>query len=369
MARAGLGKKWQCLLANDLDPKKAAAYSENWGESHLLQADISTLEAQQLPKKADLAWASFPCQDLSLAGLGAGLQGKRSSTFWPFWDLIKALKQEQRAPSLIVLENVCGALSSHEGQDFMSICTALNESEYHFGAMIIDAVHFVPQSRPRLFILAVSKESHIPKNLISSGALPTWHPQAIRKAYNQMPEKLKANWIWWNLPKAPERKNVLADLIEDEPTGTSWHSEEETQRLLSMMTPLNREKVTQAQQSNTKIVGTLYRRTRPDADGHKVQRAEVRFDGVAGCLRTPGGGSSRQTIVVVEKEKIRTRLLSTREAARLMGLPESYKLPQKYNEAYHLIGDGLAVPAVRFLAENLLNKIINHPLVKNREAA
>ena len=88
-----------------------------------------------------------------------------------------------------------------------------------------------------------------------------------------------------------------------------------------------------------------------------MPRAEIRFDGVAGCLRTPGGGSSRQFIMVVEGESVRTRLLSGREAARLMGLPDEYKLPANYNEAYHLMGDGLAVPVVRHLADNLLGPL------------
>jgi len=47
--------------------------------------DVGGLTSRDLPGRADLAWASFPCQDLSLAGMGAGLKGKRSGTFWPFW--------------------------------------------------------------------------------------------------------------------------------------------------------------------------------------------------------------------------------------------------------------------------------------------
>ncbi|EBU9644554.1 DNA cytosine methyltransferase [Escherichia coli] len=84
MARAGLGPDWQCLLANDFDPKKGAAYAANWGDDHLRVADVATLSTADLPGCADLAWASFPCQDLSLAGAGAGLKGERSGTFWPF---------------------------------------------------------------------------------------------------------------------------------------------------------------------------------------------------------------------------------------------------------------------------------------------
>jgi DNA (cytosine-5)-methyltransferase 1 len=95
----------------------------------------------------------------------------------------------------------------------------------------------------------------------------------------------------------------------------------------------------------------------------------VRFDDISGCLRTPAGGSSRQTLIVVEDGKVRSRLLSSREAARLMGLPDTYKLPQNYNEAYHLAGDGVVVPVVRHLAAHLLEPLLASPRTKSKEAA
>jgi DNA (cytosine-5)-methyltransferase 1 len=89
-------------------------------------------------------------------------------------------------------------------------------------------------------------------------------------------------------------------------------------------------------------------------NGVKRQRLELRFDGVAGCLRTPAGGSSRQVLVIVEGGAVKTRLLGAREAARLMGAPENFKLPGSYNAAYKAMGDAVAVPVARWLAEHLL---------------
>jgi DNA (cytosine-5)-methyltransferase 1 len=148
MVRAGLGNSWTCLFANDFDGKKAAAYQENWGGGELLAGDVGMLRSRDLPGRADLAWASFPCQDLSLAGMGAGLKGKRSGTFWPFWNLIGQLHKEGRQPDVVVLENVCGALTSHEGADFRSLINALGAEGYRSGALVIDAALFVLQSRP-----------------------------------------------------------------------------------------------------------------------------------------------------------------------------------------------------------------------------
>jgi DNA (cytosine-5)-methyltransferase 1 len=364
MARAGLGDGWECLLANDISPMKAAAYADNYGTGHLRVGDIYNLGPADLPSRAHLAWGSFPCQDLSLAGAGAGLDGERSGCFWGFWKLIKGVSRAGRKPPLIVLENVYGALTSHEGADFEAIVNALIAERYTAAAIVVDAVHFVPQSRPRLFIVGIDNAFAIPRDLISDTAMPAWHPDALIRAHNRLPKPLKKSWRWLNPPGPREEPKTLDDIIEREPKGVSWHTAEETKRLLEMMTPLNREKVIKAQGSGTLRVGTIYRRTRLG-----VQRAEVRFDGIAGCLRTPAGGSSRQTIIVVDGPRIRTRLLSAREAARLMGLDDAYKLPSRYNDAYHVAGDGVVAPVVAHIARTILEPVLRANLVARQNAA
>ena len=169
-------------------------------------------------------------------------------------------------------------------------------------------------------------------------------------------------------PLPPARSIDFSDLFEDDPKDVAWHTTEQTQKLLDMMSEVNRAKVRSAQQTGRRVIGTVYKRTRQDESGRKVQRAEVRFDNIAGCLRTPAGGSSRQLVVVVEGRKVRSRLISSRETARLMGLPDEYILPQNYNEAYHLTGDGVVVPVVRFLANEIVEPILLE-MARAREAA
>lgn len=370
MARAGLGSEWDCLFANDFDSKKAASYAANWGADHLRVGDVAALTTDDLPGQADLAWASFPCQDLSLAGAGAGLKGDRSGTFWPFWKLMKALDDEDRAPHMVVLENVYGALSSHEGKDFAAICSALAGAGYRFGAVIVNAVRFLPQSRPRLFIIAVKKPVTIPRELITEKPGVEWHPAALIEAYRKLSKRSQNSWVWWQMPLPHARTSIFADLVEDKPQGVTWHTAAETKKLLAMMSPRNLAKVDAAKKAGRKMVGTIYKRTRANGvNGEKVQRAEIRFDDIAGCLRTPSGGSSRQTIMVINGKRVRSRLLSPREAARLMGLPDTYLLPKNYNEAYHLAGDGVAVPVVRFLAEYILEPMLSAALTAAKKAA
>lgn len=368
MARAGLGLRWQCLFANDFDFKKSATYTDNWGVGSMVTKDVAKLDLKEIPGRADLIWASFPCQDLSLAGMGAGLKGDRSGTFWPFWELVKGLNEKKRGPKLIVLENVTGTLTSHGGKDFTAIADALAEDDYRFGAIVMDAVDFVPQSRPRLFIIAVAKGMRVPEELLSMDATMLWHPKALQVAQLRLTGKAKAQWIWWKLPSPPRRESRFVDLIEDNPASVPWHTPAETEKLLGMMSDLNREKVEAAKRSGQLLVGGVYKRTRFDDQDEKVQRAEVRFDDIAGCLRTSTGGSSRQSIVVVKGDSIRSRLLSSREAARLMGLPDKYKLPKSYNEAYHLVGDGVVVPVVRYLADKLLEPILTINKPKSADA-
>jgi DNA (cytosine-5)-methyltransferase 1 len=184
-----------------------------------------------------------------------------------------------------------------------------------------------------------------------------------------MPADVKANWVWWKLTNPVNRKTELAKLIEEMPADVKWHTQAETKQLLGMMSELNQQKVLDAKASGLKMVGTIYKRTRRNEHGIKVQRAEVRFDGLAGCLRTPAGGSSRQLVLLVENKSVKSRLISARETARLMGLPDSYKIPQNYNEAYHLTGDGVVAPVVRFIAKHLLEPVLKDGVVITRAAA
>lgn len=354
MVHAGLGQQWECLFANDFSAKKAASYSANWGDDALHVGDVTLVKPEQLPSQADLAWASFPCQDLSLAGNGAGLDGARSGTFWAFMKLINGLRAQGRKPRMIALENVYGAVTSHDGKDFEAMIQTVAAQGYRLGAMVIDAVHFVPQSRPRLFILAVDVTLQIPDACLDETPNPAWHPAAIIRAYNQLSKEIQKQWVWWNPPMPKTTHKTLDDIIEEVPDGLDWHSPDDTANLMNMMSPLNRRKILQAQRAGRLKVGALYRRTRAGE-----QRAEVRFDGVSGCLRTPGGGSSRQTIMTVNGSVIRSRLLSAREAARLMGLEDSYVLPSRYNDAYHLAGDGVVVPVVAHLAKHIFGVVVD----------
>jgi len=354
MVRIGLGAKWQCVRACDIDPKKCGSYRQNFGAKHLIQGDVADISVVA-SKSARLAWASFPCQDTSLAGGYAGLAGERSGTFWSWCRVVEGMANAGKPYDILCIENVRGLLTANAGTDFAAICEALAKLGYSFGAAVIDASLFLPQSRERLFLIGVRGPVELVKFATSPEPNPFWHPESLLRAHKHLTKKARAQWFWLNLPTPPKKKISLRDIIENNPKGVKWHTSEETKHLLGLMSKENRLKVEQQKSHGKRTIGMVYKRTREG----KV-RAEIRFDGIAGCLRTATGGSSRQTVVIVEKNVVRSRLLAPREAARLMGLPDNYKLPVKYNDAYHLCGDGVAVPVVRFLARQLFEPTLEN---------
>ena len=264
---------------------------------------------------------------------------------------------------MIVIENVTGLITSHGGADFTAILEALTDGGYNVGAVVIDAELFLPQSRERVFIIGVDKAVPIPPDMVAAGPSLPFYPPALVSALRQQ----RIQPVWWRLPILPKRNTVFADLIEDNPVGVPPSSNDDPDKLIAMMAPKHLAMLAAARRAGRRMVGSISRRMRPapggkDVAGQRVQRAEVRFDDIAGCVRVPSGGSSRQTIIIVDGDKIWSRLLSAREAARLMGLPDSYKLPSHYNDAYALCGDGVAVPVVRFLGENLLTPTLMNSL-------
>lgn len=351
MARLGLGPAWKCLRACDIDPKKCSTYRLNFPENTLFEGSVKNVRVHGSPK-ADLAWASFPCQDTSLAGGYSGLAGERSGTFWDWWRIVEGMKNAGKPYDILCIENVRGLLTTNNGTDFTRICEAIAKAGYTFGALVIDAALFLPHSRERLFIIAFRDD----KSLLSASRKtpnPLWHPQSMQNAHDNLSAKAQEKWVWIN-PQMPKiKRRSLAKIITDNPSGVPWHTEEETSRLIAMMSDEHLGKLEEQKKKNRRVVGMVYKRMR-----NGQQQAEVRFDGMAGCLRTAKGGSSRQTALIVKGRNIRSRLLSPREAASLMGLPETYKLPDNYTDAYNLCGDGVAVPVVRFIARTILEPLL-----------
>jgi len=346
LVRRGLEPGWRCLFANDVSPMKCASYRDNYGDAELVEGSIGGLATNDLPSEtADLAWASFPCQDLSLAGARAGLSGARSGLFGEFVRLMSALRSERRAPRALAIENVTGLLTSNGGRDFALVASEIARLGYAVAPMVLDAADYAPQSRKRLFILGLPPAA-------SSGAPGEAHPMTLRTAVSALP-KSTAGTVNWLSPAPPPARNADLAAILDADDGADWFGEDETSRLLRFASPATAARIDAARAGGERTVGAAFRRMRTEG-GRKVQRLEARFDGLAGCLRTPAGGSSRQLVLVIDQGAAKLRLMTPREGARLMGLPDEHVLPARPNHALHILGDGVCAPLAARLAETVI---------------
>ena len=337
LAAEALQSFFKIVWANDICEKKAATYRANHAARILKVGNVSTIRGADLPS-AELSWASFPCQDLSLAGDLKGIDSPRSGMVWQW---LRVMDEMEQRPRVVVAENVVGLVSADRGRHYLALHEALTARGFRVGALVLDAVRWVPQSRPRVFVVGLASAS-VPDGLVSDG--PTWcHTPALKQISGRVKE-----FVWWNLPEPRATRPRLSDIID---YGAATHSEQESQRNVHLIPSHHRTRM----ESIVNCVPAVfpgYKRTR---GGQQV--LEVRFDNVAGCLRTPQGGSSRQYVVIYKDGHFSTRLLTVQEAARLMGVRPSYRILGTYNDGYKAMGDGVAVPAVRHLARHLLGPL------------
>ena len=342
LVTCALSPYFRSVWANDICPKKARVFQANHGDVPFVLKSIADIRGEDLPA-ADLAWASFPCQDLSLAGPILGINGQRSGLVWQW---LRVIDEMARKPPVIVAENVSGLISAHRGQNYSLLHDALVDRGYRAGPLLLDAIHFLPHSRPRVFVVAVRRDREIPADLTSSA--PNWlHPTPLAGLAGCLDDL-----VWWRLAKPPRRRVSLGDFLD---AGAPFHDAATRDRNLALVPERSRRRLESL--DGALAVAPGYRRMRSGR-----QTLEVRFDGVAGCLRTPRGGSSRQILVVKSRGQLQTRLLTANELRRLMGAPDSYKLPGSYNEIYHAMGDAVAVPVARYLARRLLAPLVESGL-------
>lgn len=355
LARLGFGDGWSCAFANEIDPVKGKAYVDNFGAAELRLCDIAELRAKDLPDQADVAWASFPCTDLSVAGGGAGIDAPRTGAIWHFLDLVQSLREDHRAPRMICLENVPAMLSARHIDGFHRLISRLVKLGYRVGALQVQASLFVPQSRERLFVIAVdtSMSPHLP----AGGPVSIWHPKALQAAVAGLSRDVRDNWVWFDLPEPQLAVPSLSALIDPEAGGQNWHSVAETTAVLANMSDVNRQALVGHHFDDGPRHFTACRRTRITATGKKVVN-EIHKSGTAGCIRPAKGGASRQLVFEVNNDRVRSRLMSVHEAARLMGLPETYRLPVSQTAALNLLGDAVVVPVVAHLVQHLVEPLL-----------
>lgn len=348
LMRMGLERAgWHVVWANDIDAQKKRMYEGHFGHGHneFILEDVHRLRSDDLPT-IELATASFPCNDLSLAGARRGLSGENSGAFWGFTKAIADMGE--RRPPLILLENVPGFLTSHGGNDFRDACKELNSLGYSVDAFLIDAARFVPQSRQRLFIIGVRTPRRHGVAETRRFYQDEHRPAALADFILRHPE---ISWSIRELPELPVLSCRLDDILEAIPeTSNYWWSEDRASYLVNQMSARHRTIAEGMIKASAWCYGTVFRRVR---NGKSM--AELRTDGIAGCLRTPRGGSGRQILFRAGLGTYRVRLLTPVECARLMGA-DTFKIGAdvSLNQALFGFGDAVCVPVIEWIAQNYL---------------
>jgi DNA (cytosine-5)-methyltransferase 1 len=352
----GLGLQasdWRVVFANDISSKKYAMYRDAFPDiaQHYQIADIFDLDVASIPQTT-IATCSFPCTDLSLAGKQQGVvAGRHSSAFWGFINILE--EQGNNAPEFLLIENVVGWLMSNKGQDFRVTIQALNRLGYACDVFTLDAIRFVPQSRPRVFVVAIKQGDH-ESNL--DGVLARSQFLASPRLREAVHANADLNWTWLNIPEPPPTQTeglfeIVEQIEEDDPR---WWSKQEVKRHLEMMAPAHRAYVEQLSTDYRPVYRTMYRRMRSGQ-----QRAEVRTDDISGCLRTASGGSARQMLVKVSAGQIQMRHMTSREYARLQGVPDHYPIKVSELEALTGFGDAVCVPLISWINQNILLQLLS----------
>jgi DNA (cytosine-5)-methyltransferase 1 len=353
---AGIGLVRQALeradisvvFANDLEPSKRAMYVSNFGDSHFVCSDVRAVLGRDVPD-VELATASFPCTDLSLAGNRAGLAGGQSGMFWEFARILDEMGG--RRPNVVLLENVPSFATSRGGADLRCAIAGLNDLGYSCDLFVLDARRFVPQSRPRLFILGATDAAD---DEDWEGELrPAWISDFVAR----YPE-LRVHARRLRIP--PMIVRDLSDVVERlRRNDTRWWELEQVDRFVESLSPLQTDRLRSLRASRKIMWVSAYRRTR---GGRAVW--EMRADLISGCLRTARGGSSKQALVRAGRGEVSVRWMTPREYARLQGAPD-YRLEEAItvNQALFGFGDAVCVPAVTWIADNYVS-----PLLSGRRA-
>jgi DNA (cytosine-5)-methyltransferase 1 len=357
LVRLGLEREgWKVVFANDIDPEKKEMYEANFGAEDFRLGDIHKLNPHDIPD-CDLFTASFPCNDLSIAGAWAGLNGKKSSAFWGLINILRSLGR--RRPPLVMLENVLGFLQSNGGRDFETALLALNEFGYTVDAFILNAVHWVPQSRVRLFVIAKRDKGHRRNMLaIESDTRPALLAEFINTYQN-------VRWDLFDLPRLPRPRARLVEIVEDLPDDDPhWWNQDRAEYFFRQLSKRHLLEARLMIEQQSYLYATAFRRVR-----HGRSMAELRTDGIAGCLRTPRGGSGRQILFKAGKGKYQVRLLTARECARLQGVQDSFKIDVPLNRALFGFGDAVCVPAIAWIARFYLKPVASEFVAVQRSPA
>jgi DNA (cytosine-5)-methyltransferase 1 len=176
-------------------------------------------------------------------------------------------------------------------------------------------------------------------------------PDALIGFINAHPD---IRWDLQPVPFLPPRKARLVSIVEDLPDDDAhWWSRDRAEYFMKQLSKRHKAEADRMIRANSVSFATAFRRVR-----YGKSMAELRTDGIAGCLRTPRGGSGRQILFKAGKRRFQVRLMTARECARLQGVPDDYVIDVPLNKALFGFGDAVCVPAVAWVISNCISRVL-----------
>jgi len=361
---AGIETLWQA----EIDKKASSVLAKHWPDV-TRYGDVKTVKGNEV-KPVDIISFGSPCQDLSIAGKGAGLQGSRSGLFFEAIRIIKEMRDatQNQYPQIAIWENVRGALSSNEGKDFHAAIQALAKlGAVDISYRLVNACHFgVPQRRVRVFVVADFRGERAGEILAKPTRL-LWHPQQSGEQEQETTGETEGS------------TGIQSTVAFDEYNG-STNNIHHTLRA--------------GTKQSTGVISYVKTRRAQDKNDYETWETDVPaptlniFDNTGSVRATvlaiteragkPGGGKGLlltkelsptlntgggQQIAKPEKETYTIRRLTPVECERLMGWPDDHtKYDKDGNELsdsarYKMCGNGIAAPVAQWLCENIVKEL------------
>lgn len=286
-----------CVFTSEWDKHCQTTYISNFGDVPF--GDITKIHEKDIPDH-DILLAGFPCQPFSIAGVSKKISLGRKHGFDDekqgnlFFDIARILKDKR--PSAFMLENVKNLKSHDKKRTFEIIKNTLDDLGYHVFDEVIDARHYVPQHRERIFIVGFDKQV--------------------------FPD------IDFKFPRKPNKIPRIADILE----------------------PTVDDKYT--------LSDKLWAYLQNYAEGHKKKGNGFGFGLIDPetdtTTRTLSARYYKDGSEILIKQKGRNpRRLTPRECARLMGFDDDFIIPVSDTQAYKQFGNSIVVPVVSAVARNM----------------
>lgn len=354
----------------EIDEKASAVLAKQFPNTKLFN-DIKGVTGEQLinagfDPENGIITGGFPCQDLSVAGKRAGLDGNRSGLFYEIVRLLDETKAKY-----FILENVVGLLSSNSGADMGAVIGALVKRRYGVAYRILDAQHFgVPQRRRRVFIVGCAGDSgRTPAEILALTESSIGHFSKSRKKKQNITESIDSS------AEQSNQSEVIFDISHRRDVVRVY--ENTTPTLSAMMgTGGNNVPLTASWWDGTQVASTLTVKSNeqrmPDKNQMQMVVAYPMHGAMIGRKDTAGPGGSgfldendpsytltaseqaRHGVGVITNESSIVRRLTPIECERLQGFPDNWTEGQADQHRYKQMGNAVAVPVVEFIVKRLV---------------